>query len=64
LNPIAAVRAHTIDARISRNVRHPGHPRFASAATTIDASANGSAKTVWENRTKLEVFANTHNRTL
>jgi hypothetical protein len=62
LNPIAAVRAHTIAARISRNVRHPGHPRSAFAATTIAANANGNANTVCEKRTNSKYFriGNTH----
>ena len=62
LNPIAVVRAQTIAARISRNVRHPGHPRSVLAATTIDANANGSANTVCEKRTNSKYFRiwNTH----
>jgi hypothetical protein len=32
-------------------VRQPGQPRLARAATAIAASAKGSAKAVWENRT-------------
>lgn len=56
LNPIAAVRAHTIAAKISRNVRHPGHPRFALAATAMLAKANGNANTVCENRTSSKYF--------
>ncbi len=51
LNAIAHVRAQTIAARISPKVRQPGQPRCARAATTIAASANGSAKTVCEKRT-------------
>src|SRR5258706_14638542 len=46
LNAMAQVRAQTIAARMSPNVRQPGQPRSARAATTIEASANGKAKTV------------------
>ncbi len=52
LNAIAHVRAQTIAARINPNTRQPGQPRLPRAATNIAASANGSAKTVCENRTK------------
>ncbi len=62
LIPIAAVRAHTIAARISRKIRQPGHPRLAFAATTIDASANGSANTVCEKRTNSKYFRMTNIR--
>src|SRR6185295_10883371 len=51
LNAIAQVRAQTMAARMSRNFCHPGQPFVSRAATTIEASANGNAKTVWENRT-------------
>jgi hypothetical protein len=51
LNAIAQVRAQTIAARISPNVRQPGQPRLSRAATAIAASANGRAKTVCEKRT-------------
>jgi hypothetical protein len=51
LNAIAHVRAQTIAARISPNVRQPGQPRWLRAATSIAASANGSAKIVCEKRT-------------
>src|SRR5450631_3075038 len=50
---MAHVRAQTIAARISPKVRQPGQPRFSRAATSIAASAKGSAKTVCEKRTKL-----------
>src|SRR5262245_50620731 len=53
LKAIAQVRAQTIAARMRLKVLHPGHPRWARAATTIDASANGSANTVCESLTKL-----------
>lgn len=53
LNPIAAVRAQTIAARINPTTRPPGHPR---AATTIAANANGNANTVCENRTNSKYF--------
>src|SRR2546429_9038978 len=52
LNDIAQVRAQTIAARMRPNVRQPGQPRWSRAATTIDARAKGSAKTVCEKRTK------------
>ena len=52
LNAIAQVRAQSIAARIRPNVRQPGQPRWSRAATTMDANANGSAKMVWEKRTK------------
>ena len=51
LNPIAAVRAHTIAAKLSKNVRPPGHPCVSRAATAILDNANGSANTVCSNRT-------------
>src|SRR5450631_3152206 len=51
LKAIAHVRAQTIAAMISPKVRQPGQPRLSRAATTIAASANGSAKTVCEKRT-------------
>src|SRR5882724_10300965 len=51
LKAIAHVRAQTIAAMINPNARQPGQPRFPRAATTIAASANGSAKTVCEKRT-------------
>ena len=52
LKAMAQVRAQTIAARISPNVRQPGQPRLSRAATAIAARANGRAKTVWENFTK------------
>ena len=45
------VRAQTIAARIRPNVCQPGQPWLSRAATAIAASANGSANTVWLNRT-------------
>src|ERR1019366_3351717 len=51
LNAIAHVRAQTIAARISPNMRQPGQPRFSRAAISIAASANGNAKIVCEKRT-------------
>jgi len=54
LNAIAAVRAPTIASRISNNVRHSGTgavPSSLSNATSMEASANGSAKIVCENFT-------------
>ena len=51
LNAIAHVRAQIIAARISPKIFQPGQPRFSRAATSIAASANGSAKTVCEKRT-------------
>src|SRR5260370_26061062 len=56
---IAHVRAQTIAAKISPNVRQPGQPRLSRAATSIAASANGSAKTVCENRTNEAHFRKT-----
>ena len=53
---MAQVRAPTMATRIRPNVRHPGQPRCSRAATSIAASANGSAKTVCERRTKLAHF--------
>ena len=52
-HPIAAVRAHTIAAKISPNVLHPGQP-----AANIAAKANGSANTVWEKRTNSKYLRN------
>ena len=49
LNVIAQVRAVTIAKMIRRKSRQPGQPLVGLAATTIDARANGKAKTVWEN---------------
>src|ERR1044071_9469243 len=37
---------------MSPKVRQPGQPRLSRAATTIEASAKGKAKTVWLRRTK------------
>ena len=51
LNAIAHVRAQTIAARINPQILQPGQPRLSRAATTMAASANGSAKIVCENRT-------------
>src|SRR6187455_2302825 len=56
LKAMAQVRAQTIAARISRKVRQPGQPRFSLAATTIEANANGSAKTVCESLTNSAQF--------
>ena len=39
--------AETIAANTSSKTRHPGHPWVGRAATTIDANANGRAKSVW-----------------
>src|SRR3954469_18799836 len=52
LKAMAQVRAHTIAARISPKVRHPGQPRLSRAATAMAARAKGRAKMVWEKRTK------------
>src|SRR5690349_13669241 len=52
LKAIAQVRAQTIAARISPKVRQPGQPRSARAATTMEANANGSAKTVCDDLPK------------
>ena len=52
LNAMAQVRAQTIAARTSPNIRQPGQPRLSRAATAIAASANGRAKTVCGKRTK------------
>jgi hypothetical protein len=52
LKAIAQVRAQTIAARTSPNVRQPGQPRLSRAATAMAASANGRAKTVCGKRTK------------
>jgi hypothetical protein len=51
LKLIAAVRAQTIAAKISKKVRHPGQP-----ATNIDAKAKGNANSVWEKRTNPKYF--------
>ena len=53
---MAQVRAATIAPRTSRNTRQPGHPPRSRAATAIEASANGKAKTVWEKRTNSPHF--------
>src|SRR5580693_953599 len=52
LNAIAQVRAQTMAVRISAKVFHPGQPWVSRAATAIEASAKGRAKTVWESLTK------------
>src|SRR5213594_1432549 len=52
LNAIAQVRAQTMAARIKPKVRQPGQPRWSRAATAMEASAKGSAKTVWDSLTK------------
>src|SRR5437867_12187140 len=52
VNAIAQVRAQTNAARIKPKVRQPGQPRWSRAATAMEASAKGSAKTVWESLTK------------
>src|SRR5580658_3562605 len=49
LKVIAAVRAKTIAKRISPTMRAEGQPW---AATTMEPSAKGRAKIVWENRMK------------
>src|SRR6185436_8700239 len=51
LNAIAHVRAEIMAARIRTNILQPGHPLFSRAATAIEASAKGRAKTVCENLT-------------
>ena len=56
LKAMAQVRAQTIATKIRRNVFHPGQPRLSRAATTIAASANGRAKTVWESLTNSAQF--------
>src|SRR5438445_7028630 len=61
LNAIAQVRAQTIAARTRPNVRQPGQPRRSRAATSMDASANGRAKTVWENLTNPAHLMNAEN---
>ena len=48
LKDMAHVRASTIATTIRQNNRQPGQPRLPRAATVIEASANGSAKTVCE----------------
>src|SRR5437667_7638420 len=58
LNDIAHVRAQTIAATISANVRHPGQPRLSRAATTIAARAKGRAKRVWESLTNSDQVFN------
>src|SRR5262245_50111192 len=61
LNAIAHVRAQTIAARINPNVRQPGQPRSSRDATSMAASANGSAKIVCEKRTKPPHFFRNEN---
>src|SRR5213592_4047343 len=61
LNDIAQVRAQTKAARIKPKVRQPGQPRWSRAATTMEASAKGSAKTVWDSLTKEAHFLITEN---
>src|SRR2546429_2889213 len=61
LKVIAQVRAQSIAARIRPNVRQPGQPRWSRAATTMEARANGSAKTVWENLTNEAHLMNAEN---
>src|SRR5258706_4887393 len=56
LNAIGQVRAQIIAARMSPNFFQPGHPRFSRAATAMEASANGRAKTVWLNFTNSAHF--------
>src|SRR5689334_16635553 len=51
LNDIAQVRAVSTAPTMRRNNRQPGQPRVSRAATVIEASANGSAKTVCESLT-------------
>src|SRR4051812_39513259 len=66
LKAIAHVRAQTMAAKISPKVFHPGQPRFSLAATTIEANANGKAKTVWDSLTKeayLEIEVNIEHST-
>jgi len=50
LKVMAAVLAKTMQSRIIPKIRQSGKP---SAATAIDPSAKGSAKTVCENRMKV-----------
>src|SRR5271154_2644618 len=52
LNAMAQVRAQTIAATMRPKVFQPGQPWRSRAATTIAASANGSAKTGWKSFTK------------
>src|SRR6202453_1786099 len=56
LKAMAQERADTMDARMSRKTLVPGQPRWSRAATAIDASAKGNAKTVWENLTNSPHF--------
>ena len=56
LKAMAQVRAQTMAKRIRPKVFPPGHPRFSRAATSMAANANGSAKIVWEKRTKAPHF--------
>src|SRR5436853_6231201 len=51
LKLMAQVLAQTMAARIRRKFFQPGHPPLSLAATTMAATANGRAKTVWENFT-------------
>ena len=53
LKSIAAVRAKTMQSRIRPKILQPGKPLCALAATSMEPSANGSAKTVCENRMKV-----------
>src|SRR5688572_26907005 len=57
LKAIAHVRAQKTAATMRKNKRHPGQPRWSRAATAIEASAKGSAKTVWEIFTNSAHFA-------
>ena len=56
LNPIAAVRAQTMAARVKMKIRQPGQPPPSRDATAMLASANGNAKTVCEKRTNAKYF--------
>ena len=49
LKIMAQVRAVTIANKMSENNLQPGQPFSGAEATTIDAKANGRAKTVCEN---------------
>src|SRR5687767_719477 len=57
LKAIAQVRAQKTAATIKRNNLQPGHPRESFAATAMEASAKGRAKTVCEIFTNSAHFA-------
>src|SRR5580698_7751718 len=64
LKDMAQVRAQTIAARINQKMRQPGQPWVSRAATAMEASAKGSAKTVCDSLTKpahLLIIANIFN---